>query len=138
MIGIFWGRPGWAVVLALPLLTACAGQTQQPPQPVSAANAAAVAGADRQGHFGRSAGDMSTCVGFGAHTAHPELEFDLSVSPPQSVSAKKYRSDESPLWTVEFHDAGANATDVALRNVSASASDLDEIWKLVERCAAQS
>jgi hypothetical protein len=137
MNGMRWVRPGLAAVLALPLLVACASQTQAPPQQVSAANAAAVSGADRQGHFGRSASDMSSCVGFGAHAAHPELEFDLSVTPPQTVSAKKYRSDESPIWTVEFHDAGTNATDVALRNVSAAAPDLDEIWRLVERCAEQ-
>jgi hypothetical protein len=128
-------RPsGWAVILALCLLVAACAQSS-PPQPVSAANAAKVAGADRQGHFARSADDLSTCVGLGSHERHPELHFDFYVSRPQAVTAKRYRSDEQAIWIAEFHEAGAG-TDVFLRNTSATASQLSEVWRIVEICAA--
>jgi hypothetical protein len=113
--------------------TGCAAQPQS--QGTSSTTTATAPGADRQGHFGRSAGDMATCVAFSSHARHPELQFDLNVSPPQTVAAKKYQSDEKAIWMAEFHDAGSSATDVLLRNVTATASDLDEAWRIVETCA---
>ena len=123
----------WAAVLALSLLAACAKQT--PPQQVSAANAAAAAGADRQGRFAGSADALSMCVASGSHERHPELSFDMNVSPPRTVSAKQYQSDEQAIWVAEFHEAGAAETDVFLRNVSATPPDLDEVWRIVAICA---
>jgi len=124
----------WIAVLALSLMAgACA--KQPPSSQVSAANAAKAAGADRQGHFAGSAQDLSICVASGSHERHPELSFDMNVSPPQKVSAKKYQSDETAIWTAEFHAAGAAETDVFLRDVSASAADLDEVWRIVAICA---
>jgi hypothetical protein len=126
------------VILAMLLMLAvgygCAAQSQN--QDTSEAKTTtAAAGADRQGHFARSADDMSTCVGLGSHERHPELQFDLNVSPPQTVSAKKYQSDETAIWVAEFHAAGATESDVFLRNVSATTSDLDEVWRIVALCA---
>ena len=126
---------GWAAVLAFSLLAAsCAQQPQS--QPVSAANAAAAAGADRQGHFDRTSSDMAACVVVRAHERNPDLHFDVYASQPNTVSAKKYQSDETAIWVAEFHDAGTAATDVMLRNASATASDLDALWRIVEACAA--
>jgi hypothetical protein len=114
----------------------CAAHSQSQGAPGAAA--AAASGADREGHFARSANDMSTCVAFVSHERHPELHFDLNVSPPMTVSAKKYQSDEQAIWVAEFHKAGPSETDAFLRNVSATASDLDAVWRNVENCAARS
>jgi len=102
---------------------------------LAAASYGTASAADRQGHFGRAPGDMSMCVGMAVHAAHPDLEFDMNVSQPQSVGAKKYRSDLDNIWVAEFHESGADATDVVLRNVTASPADLDEVWRIVEQCA---
>ena len=127
------------VILAMLLMSVagygCAAQSQN--QSASATQTTTTVSGDRQGHFARSAGDMSTCVGLMSHVGHPELQFDLNVTPPQTVAAKKYQSDENAIWTAEFRDAGSNATDVTLRNATASASDLDEAWRIVELCAEQ-
>ena len=101
---------------------------------VLAAPCASAETTDHKGRFGRSADDMSMCVGMAAHTAHPELEFDLNVTPPQTLGAKKYKSDLTNIWVAEFHEAGGDATDVVLRNVTASPADLDEIWRFVQQC----
>jgi hypothetical protein len=115
---------------------ACGCAAQAPAEGDAAAPAAQLAsGADRQGHFDRSAGDISLCVGMAAHAAHPELAFDLNVSPPQSVGAKKYQSDVTNIWTAEFHEAGSNASDVVLKNSTASPGDLAEVWRIIEQCA---
>ena len=116
-----------AVMVALTLLGGCAGQQ-------SSTAATITASGDRQGHFNRAASEMSTCVGMEAHAAHPELEFDLNLTPPSSLAAKKYRSDEANIWAAEFQGAAAGGTDVVLRNVTASPMDLNEVWQLVERC----
>jgi hypothetical protein len=49
------------------------------------------------------------------------------------VAAKQYQSDLDNIWLAEFHDA-AGGTDVVLRQGTGSASDLDAVWKIVERC----
>jgi hypothetical protein len=90
-------------------------------------------GAEDQRHVDGAANVVSLCVAEAAHAANPDLQYDLSVSPPQTVAAKKYQSDQDNVWSAEFHDAGGG-TDVVLRKGIGSASDLDEVWKLVERC----
>ena len=127
-------RLAFVPVLLVLTATAYGCAPKAPPQDVAAAPAS-VSGTDRQGHFAQSASNMSTCVAMGAHTAHPELEFDLNVTPPETLAAKKYRSDQTNIWVAEFHEAGGNATDVALRNGTASPADLDEVWRIVQHCA---
>jgi len=119
-------------MLAMPLLAACTGQTQKVPD---GSQATVTASGDRQAHFDRRPGEMSACFSFEAMGRYRELEFDMSVSPPLTTAAKKYRSDTSNLWAAEFHDSGGG-TDVMLRKGTASASDLGEVWRLIERCAA--
>ena len=130
MTGFLLGGASLAATVVLTLLAGCAAQP-----PAQSTAATVTASGDRQGHFNRAAGDMSMCVGMEAHAAHPELEFDLNVTPPATVAAKKYRSDETNIWAAEFQDAVAGGTDVVLHNVTASPANLDEIWQLVERCA---
>ena len=100
---------------------------------VAAAAPHPASAADEQRHFDRPATEMSTCVAMEAHAASPDLEFDLSVSPPQTVAAKKYRSDQDNIWSAEFNDA-SGGTDVVLRKGTGSTSDLDAAWQIVERC----
>jgi hypothetical protein len=89
--------------------------------------------ADDQRHVDGAADTVSLCVAEAAHAARPELQYDLSVSPPQTVAAKQYQSDEDNIWLAEFHDA-AGGTDVVLRQGTGSTSVLDAVWKIVERC----
>jgi len=114
----------------------CAAHSQTQGRP-GTATVTAASGADRQGQFARSAVEMSMCVVVGMHERHPEQSIDFNLDSPPTVSAKKYQSDEKAIWVAEFRDAGAKAADVTLRNVTANASDLDEVWRIVALCAEQ-
>jgi hypothetical protein len=109
-------------IAASALALATAGLTVQP-----------ASAADDQRHFDGAVKEISMCFARAAHKAHPDLMLDLSVSAPPTVAAKKYQSDLDNVWAAEFHDA-AGGTDVVLQQGTGSASDLDEVWKLVERC----
>jgi hypothetical protein len=134
MVQFYRRRARWAVLLAISALAAACAKPSSSQQ-VSPANAAAATGAVRQGHFAGRPADLSVCVAMGAHQRHPELNFDLVAGQPEKVSAKKYQSDETAIWTVEFYAAGTAETDAFLRNVSATPSDLDEAWHIVATCA---
>jgi hypothetical protein len=117
-------------IAALLLLAGCAGSTQ--PQGGSAP------GADRQGHFARSADDMAVCLTVTQQAKHADLRYNVDVTPPQRVWAATDTTLESRVWIAEFRDAGTGASDVILRNVKASPADLDDVWGTVENCSHQS
>src|SRR3954470_16859802 len=119
----------WLAMAATILLAGCAagGQTSK---------LASDAAVYRSGTFKKSVLDMTACTAYGMHVAEPDMYFNLGQDGDWfTVLGGPDRDETRAIWRIAARSAGADSSEVELRNIGGAVpSELDEVWKVVRFC----
>jgi hypothetical protein len=89
--------------------------------------------ADRRGRFGQHADILAVLAMQSITQAHPELRINFHVAETRLLTAT---TNGSKSWILALKDDAPGVTDVTLHNETATAEHLDDVWRIVEGCAA--
>lgn len=114
---------------AIILIAGCAASGQ------GSGTSTAAATVYRNGTFKKSPLDMTACTSYGMHIAEPDMHFTIGKDGDwYTVLGGPSKDETAAIWQVAIRSAGAESSEVELRNKSATSPDLDLVWKVVAFC----